>query len=188
MDAQKTSNTNFGHTHNATHSPSRGADTSVNSDVLTSRSASPSSSFSRSDTLVDLSDAGSTTTVEVANPSVAERRLKFKEEFELPDNVEELNNAKSKDKPMIAPIDDSSSPPTTKPPKSATSVKNAKTKDRKRSRRSSAQRFRLGSRNVYTGGNATDKIGSAILDGGVGRKAMLGGPSIASGMIGCNVM
>ncbi|MCJ1416612.1 hypothetical protein MMC32_002950 [Xylographa parallela] len=188
MDAEGTATIGFGYADNAPHSTGRGADASVNGDVLTSRSVSPSSSFSRSDTLVDLSDAGSTTTVGDANPSVAERRLKFKEEFELADNMEELSDTKAKDKPSTGSTDRSGSPPATKSQKSTTSGKNAKAKGRKKSYHSGGLKFDLCSCNVYTGGNVTGKIGSTILDGGNGRKAILGGPSVASGIVGCTVM
>ncbi|MCJ1432870.1 hypothetical protein MMC27_002228 [Xylographa pallens] len=188
MDAEGIANSGIGYAHNAAHSTGRGADASVNGGVLTSRSVSPNSSFSRSDTLVDLSDAGSTTTVGDANSSVAERRLKFKEEFDLSDNIKELRDTKVKDKPSIGLTDHSSSPPATKSQKSTTSGKNAKTKGRKKSYHSGGRKFDLGSCNVYTGCNVSDKIGSTILEGGVSRKAILGGPSVASGMVGCTVM
>ncbi|MCJ1283441.1 hypothetical protein MMC26_002770 [Xylographa opegraphella] len=183
MNAQETSKPGFEYTTNATHSMRHDACTSVNSDVLTFRSASPSSSFSRSDTLVDHNDADSTTTVEGTNPSVAERRLQFKEEFESSDSVEGLKDMKAMDEPLLASTDHFRFLTTTKPLKPAESAKNAKTKDCKKSRRSNGQKY-----NVYTGGSATDKIASTILEGGVGRRSMLGGPSLASGMVGCTVM
>ena len=189
-DAQKTSNVRLGDTHNGTHSGRHGANTSVNGDVLNSRSASPNSSFSCSDTLVNLSDAGSTTTVEeVTNPNVAGRRLKFKEEFELADHVEELNGTKANDRlsTVSTTTDNSSFSPTTKPPESMTLAK-TKANGRKKPGRSNGQKFNFCSCNIYTGGNASDKIAATESDGGVGRKAMLGGPSMASGMVGCTVM
>ena len=187
-DAQGIAYIGLGNAYNANHSERRGADTSVNSDILTSRSASPSSSFSRSDTLVDLCDAGSTTTVEVTNPSVAEGRLKFKEEFEMSDKIEELHDTKAKEKLLVLSTDNSNVLPATKPPASATSAKKAKTKGRKKSRRSSGQKVNCGSRNIYTGHSTADKMDSTTLDGRVGRKSMLGGPNLASGMVGCTVM
>ncbi|MCJ1388437.1 hypothetical protein MMC18_001284 [Xylographa bjoerkii] len=188
MNALKTANPTFEHAHNAAYSSRRGADTSVTGGVLTSRSASSSSLISRSDTLVDLSDAGYTTTVEATIASVAECRLRFKEEFGLSDRVEELKNTKAEDKPSSASTGHTSSPPVTKLQKSLTSVKNVKTKDRKMSRRDNGRKFNLGYRNLYTGGNTSDSTSSTIMEGGVSRKAMLGGPSVASGIVGCLMM
>ncbi|MCJ1397807.1 hypothetical protein MMC11_001003 [Xylographa trunciseda] len=188
MDTQEAANIEFGHAHDGTQSLLRDTGSSVNDSVLTSRSASLTSSFSRSDTLVDLCAAGSTTIAEATNPSVAERRLQFKEEFEFADVVEEVHDTSAKEKPSFTSADLSSSPFNTKAQKSATSAKNSKTKDCKKSHRSNGRKFNLGSRNIYTGANISEKTSSTILKGDAGSKAMLGGPSVATGIVGCIVM
>ena len=124
-------------------------------------------------------------TTEATDPNVAQRRLKFREEFGGLHSSGNLMFTKAEGEAPFAIEAYPSPPPTNKTQKS---VKDVKAKGHKKSCRSRGPKLNFSDRNVYTGAITAGKKGSTKLDGGGGCKAMLGGPSVASGIVGCVVM
>lgn len=159
----------------------------MNAETLTSRASSPNSAFSRSETLVDVTAHFAVVNEKNVNPSIAERRLKFSEKHGPHEHVEDSKNT-------IALYHGGSNNPSRKTATvtsrtKSKSSKKSKTKGRKKSTGVNEPNSKLSYRNIYTGVNASGTTGSATPPRiGNEVKAMLGGPSLATGMIGCIVM
>ncbi|MCJ1472061.1 hypothetical protein MMC13_000706 [Lambiella insularis] len=163
-------------------------DVDVTAGVLTSRADSPNSSFSRSETLVDVTAHFAVVKENSGNPNVAERRQKFSKEFGVCDSVGTFKDDTARCKEFVCPSADTAVTPVHGNPKNISSSKKAKTKGRKKSTGDRESKPKLSYHNIYTGADTSGTTVSTTFGTGEGGKAMLGGPSLASNMIGCVVM
>lgn len=174
----------------------------MKSKPVSSRSASPGSSLSATETLAHFSDSSSITATEAASPelngaSVASRRYRFKEEFGTENAIAASSTGYPQSSKRVKDVDAFYENPfvTTTPVHERTPVRAAeqtkvKTKSSKKVARNCGPNLDFAYRNVYTAATGIGNVGSSAVSGRKGKGGRDGfeAPHVASAHVGCAVM